>query len=251
MQDNRRPSYTAAGEKRRVRADLANPATASTAMRLLLVEDDEMIAAAMQDGLRQGGYSVDWARDGREAELALAGTPYDLLLLDLGLPRKSGLEVLRAVRAQGDSVPVLIVTARDAISDRVEGLDAGADDYLVKPFDLDELSARVRALLRRRAGRAEPLLRHRSLTLNPATHEVTLEGKPLALSGREFALLQALLERPGALLSRSQLEEKVYGWGEEVESNTIEVYIHSLRRKLGPGFIRTVRGVGYGIAEAP
>jgi two-component system, OmpR family, response regulator QseB len=220
-------------------------------MRLLLIEDDEMIAAAMQDGLRQGGYGVDWARDGREAELALAGTPYDLLLLDLGLPRKSGLEVLRAVRAQGNTVPVLIVTARDAISDRVEGLDAGADDYLVKPFDLDELSARVRALLRRRAGRAEPLLRHRSLTLNPATHEVALAGKPLSLSGREFALLQALLERPGALLSRSQLEEKVYGWGEEVESNTIEVYIHSLRRKLGPGFIRTVRGVGYGIAEAP
>ncbi len=251
MAGNPPRSYTAASGKRRVRADLTKPASSSTAMRLLLVEDDEMIAAAMQDGLRQGGYSVDWARDGREAELALAGAPYDLLLLDLGLPRKSGLEVLRAARARGNTVPVLIVTARDAVSDRVEGLDAGADDYLVKPFDLDELSARVRALLRRRGGRAEPLLRHRSLTLNPATHEVTLEGKPLALSGRELAILQALLERPGALLSRSQLEEKVYGWGEEVESNTIEVYIHSLRRKLGPGFIRTVRGVGYGIAEAP
>jgi two-component system response regulator QseB len=216
-------------------------------MRVLLVEDDEMIAAAMQDGLRQAGYTVDWAHDGREAELGLADTPYDLLLLDLGLPRKSGLDVLRSVRARGNSIPVLIVTARDAVSDRVEGLDAGADDYLVKPFDLDELAARVRALLRRRTGRAEPLLRHGGLSLNPATHEVMLDDKPLALSGREFALLAALLERPGALLSRSQLEEKLYGWGEEVESNTIEVYIHSLRRKLGPGFIRNVRGVGYGI----
>jgi two-component system response regulator QseB len=219
-------------------------------MRLLLVEDDEMIAAAMQDGLRQSGYTVDWARDGREAEVALAGAPYDLLLLDLGLPRKSGLEVLRSVRARQDAIPVLIVTARDAVSDRVEGLDAGADDYLVKPFDLDELGARVRALLRRRAGRAEPLLRRGGLTLNPATHEATLDGKPLALSGREFALLSALLERPGAVLSRGQLEEKLYGWGEEIESNTIEVYIHSLRRKLGSGFIRTVRGVGYGVGDA-
>jgi two-component system, OmpR family, response regulator len=216
-------------------------------MRLLLVEDDEMIAAAMQDGLRQAGYTVDWARDGREAELGLADTPYDLLLLDLGLPRKSGLDVLRSVRARSNPIPVLIVTARDAVSDRVEGLDAGADDYLVKPFDLDELAARVRALLRRRTGRAEPLLRHGGLSLNPATHEVMLDDKPLALSGREFALLAALLERPGALLSRSQLEEKLYGWGEEIESNTIEVYIHSLRRKLGPGLIRNVRGVGYGI----
>ncbi len=219
-------------------------------MRLLLVEDDEMIAAAMQDGLRQAGYTVDWARDGREAELAVADAGYDLLLLDLGLPRKSGLEVLRGVRARGNPVPVLIVTARDAVSDRVEGLDAGADDYLIKPFDFDELGARVRALLRRRAGRAEPLLRHAGLTLNPATHEVALNGNLVALSGREFALLEMLMQRPGALLSRTQLEEKLYGWGEEIESNTIEVYIHSLRRKLGPGFIRTVRGVGYGLGGA-
>jgi two-component system response regulator QseB len=219
-------------------------------MRLLLVEDDEMIAAGMSEGLRRAGYTVDQARDGREAELALMGAPYDLVLLDLGLPRKSGLEVLRGVRARGNAVPVLIVTARDAVSDRVEGLDAGADDYLIKPFDLDELAARVRALLRRGSGRADPVLRHGALTLNPVTHEVTLDGKALALSGREFALLEALLERPGALLSRARLEEKMYGWGEEVESNTIEVYIHSLRRKLGPRFIRTVRGVGYGIGGA-
>lgn len=218
-------------------------------MRLLLVEDDDMIAAGMGDGLRRAGYTVDWARDGVEAELALKATSYDLVLLDLGLPRKSGLELLRSLRARGDTTPVLIVTARDAVSDRVDGLDAGADDYLVKPFDLDELAARVRALLRRRSGRADPVLRWGQLELDPGTHAVTLEGKPIALSGREFALLEALLERPGALLSRTQLEEKVYGWGEEIESNTIEVYIHSLRKKLGAGFIRNVRGVGYGLGS--
>jgi two-component system response regulator QseB len=220
-------------------------------MRLLLVEDDEMIGAGVRAGLREVGYTVDWARDGRQADLALAADPYDLLLLDLGLPRKSGLDVLRGVRARGNDIPVLVVTARDAVSDRVKGLDAGADDYLVKPFDLDELAARVRALLRRRAGRAEPVIEHGGVRLNPATREATLDGQPLNLSAREFALLEALLERPGMLLSRHQLEEKLYGWGEEVESNTVEVYIHSLRKKLGPGFIRTVRGVGYGVTVAP
>jgi len=220
-------------------------------MRLLLVEDDEMLGASMREGLRQAGYTVDWARDGGEADLALASEPYDLLLLDLGLPRKSGLDLLRGARARGNGIPVLIVTARDAVSDRVKGLDAGADDYLVKPFELEELAARIRALLRRRAGRADPVIEYRSLRLMPATHEATFKGKSLALSAREFALLEALLERPGALLSRRQLDDKLYGWGEEVESNTVEVYIHSLRKKLGADFIRTVRGAGYGLSPGP
>jgi len=216
-------------------------------MRLLLVEDDPMIGESAQKGLRQDGFAVDWVRDGQAAELALANGVYELVLLDLGLPRKGGLDVLSGLRARGNAVPVLILTARDAVPDRVKGLDRGADDYLVKPFDLDELAARVRALLRRRAGRAEPLITHGDLTLNPATREAGLAGKPLTLSAREFALLEALLDRPGAILSRAQLEERVYGWGEEVESNTVEVYVHSLRKKLGTRFIRNVRGVGYTI----
>ncbi len=216
-------------------------------MRLLLVEDDPMIGESAQKGLRQDGFAVDWVRDGQAAELALANGVYELVLLDLGLPRKGGLDVLSGLRAKGNAVPVLILTARDAVPDRVKGLDRGADDYLVKPFDLDELAARVRALLRRRAGRAEPLITHGDLTLNPATREASLAGKPLTLSAREFALLEALLDRPGAILSRAQLEERVYGWGEEVESNTVEVYVHSLRKKLGTRFIRNVRGVGYTI----
>lgn len=216
-------------------------------MRLLLVEDDPMVGASVEKGLRQDGFAVDWVRDGRAAELALENDVYDLVVLDLGLPRKDGLDVLSGVRARGNTVPVLILTARDAVPDRVRGLDSGADDYLVKPFDLDELAARVRALLRRRAGRAEPLITQGDLALNPATREATLAGRPLALSAREFALLEALLERPGAILSRAQLEERIYGWGEEIESNTVEVYVHSLRKKLGTGFIRNVRGVGYTI----
>jgi two-component system response regulator QseB len=216
-------------------------------MRLLVVEDDPMIGESVQKGLRQDGFAVDWVRDGQAAELALANGVYELVLLDLGLPRKGGLDVLSGLRARGNAVPVLILTARDAVPDRVKGLDRGADDYLVKPFDLDELAARVRALLRRRAGRAEPLITHGNLTLNPATREASLAGKPLALSAREFALLEALLDRPGAILSRAQLEERVYGWGEEVESNTVEVYVHLLRKKLGTRFIRNVRGVGYTI----
>ena len=220
-------------------------------MRLLLVEDDPMIGAGVQSGLRQEGHTVDWVRDGKAAELALASGVHEMLLLDLGLPHKSGLELLSGLRRQGLDLPVLVITARDSVADRVKGLDAGADDYLVKPFDLDELSARIRALMRRRAGRASPRIEHGPLTLDPATHQVTLNGDPLALSAREFALLHALLEQPGVPLSRAQLEERLYGWTEEVESNTVEVYIHALRRKLGAEWIRNVRGVGYRIPELP
>lgn len=216
-----------------------------TAMRLLLVEDDVMIGASLQQGLRQDGYAVDWVQDGRAAETALADPVYELVLLDLGLPKKDGLALLEGLRARGSRVPVLILTARDAIADRVKGLDAGADDYLVKPFSLDELGARIRALQRRFSGRAEPLVQVGAVALDPATRSVTHEGKPVALSAREYALLDALLARPGAVLSRAQLEEKLYGWGQEVESNTVEVYIHALRRKFGQQFIRNVRGVGY------
>ena len=214
-------------------------------MRLLLAEDDPMIGASVQRGLRQEGYGVDWLRDGREVEPALAANPYDLLLLDLGLPGRSGLETLVSLRGAGHSLPVLILTARDAVADRIRGLDSGADDYLVKPFDLDELAARVRALLRRHAGRAEPVLQVGALAFDPVARSVTLEGRPVALSARELALLSALLEQPGRPLSRAQLEERVYGWGEEVESNAVEVHIHSLRRKLGADTIKNLRGVGY------
>jgi two-component system response regulator QseB len=214
-------------------------------MRLLLVEDDAMIGESVRKGMQQDGFAVDWVQDGRAAELALETGQYDTLLLDLGLPRKGGLDVLVSLRRRGNPVPVLILTARDAIADRVKGLDAGADDYLVKPFDLDELAARIRALLRRKAGRADAVIQVGNLILNPATREVSLDGKPISLSAREFELIHALSERPGIVLSRVQIEEKLYGWGHEVESNTVEVYIHSLRRKLGAHFIRNVRGVGY------
>jgi two-component system, OmpR family, response regulator QseB len=218
-------------------------------MRLLLVEDDPMIGASVQSGLRLEGYTVDWVRDGAAADLAVANGVYELILLDLGLPRKSGLDLLAGLRRKGITMPVLVITARDSVADRVKGLDAGADDYLVKPFDLDELSARIRALLRRQAGRASPLIEHGALSLNPATHEVMLNGAPVNLSAREFALLHALLEQPGVPLSRAKLEERLYGWNEEVESNTVEVYIHALRRKLGAEWIRNVRGVGYRVPE--
>ena len=226
-------------------------------MRLLLVEDDAMIGTSVRTGLRQDGFAIDWVVDGAAADQALAlarGTAaYDLVLLDLGLPKKGGLDVLRALRARGDDVPVLIVTARDAVADRVAGLDAGADDYLVKPFDLDELAARVRALHRRRSGRTAALLRHAYagdvVTLDPARREVRRNGVPVALSSREYAVLEALLDRVGAVLSRQQLEDKVYGWDEEPGSNTIEVYVHGLRKKLGADLIRNVRGVGYTIAD--
>jgi DNA-binding response OmpR family regulator len=216
-------------------------------MRLLLVEDDPMVGESIRDGLGQEGYTVDWVRDGKGAEAALGTEPYAAVLLDLGLPRMDGLEVLRAARAQRNDVPILVITARDAVADRIKGLDAGADDYLVKPFDLDELAARVRALVRRAEGRAEPVVRHGPIALDPATRAVTLRGRPVELSGREFTLLQALLARPGAVLSRAQLEERLYGWDEEVGSNAVEVHIHNLRRKLGADTIRNVRGVGYTI----
>ena len=214
-------------------------------MRLLLAEDDLMIGASVQRGLHQEGYGVDWLRDGREVEPALAATAYDLLLLDLGLPGRNGLDALVGLRAAGHSLPVLILTARDAVADRIRGLDSGADDYLVKPFDLDELAARVRALLRRHAGRADPVLRLGDLAFDPVARSVSLGGQPVALSARELALLEALIEQPGRPLSRAQLEERIYGWGEEVESNAVEVHIHSLRRKLGAHAIRNLRGVGY------
>ena len=214
-------------------------------MRLLLVEDDRMLGAGVERGLRRAGYAVDWVQDGEAAESALATEPYDVVLLDLGLPRKGGLEVLRSLRRRGARVPVLVLTAQDAVTDRVAGLDAGADDYLVKPFDLEELAARIRALQRRSSGRATPLLEHGRLVLDPGAHEVRLDGATVALSAREFALLHALLERPGRPLSRAQLEERLYGWGEQVESNAVEVHVHALRRKLGPAWIKTLRGVGY------
>ena len=218
-------------------------------MRVLLAEDDPMIGAAVRDRLRAQGFAVDWVRDGRAAEAALADEVHDAMLLDLGLPAREGLAVLKALRARGSTLPVVIMTARDAVDDRVAGLDAGADDYVVKPFDLKELEARLRAVLRRRAGRASSVITYGRLTLDLATHELRQDDEPVAVSPREFALLHALLERPGHVLSRAQLEERLYGWGEEVGSNVVEVHIHSLRRKLGAELIRNVRGVGYKVPE--
>jgi two-component system response regulator QseB len=217
-------------------------------VRLLLVEDDAMIGAAVQQGLRDEGHAVDWVRDGREAEAAATGGNYDLVILDLGLPRRDGLSVLRALRAKGSDVPVLIVTARDAVTDRIAGLDAGADDYLVKPFDLDELAARVRAVMRRRAGRSQSILRVGELEIDTAAKRVRFRGREVPLSAREYALLEALADRPGRIMSRAQLEERLYGWDEEIASNAVEVHIHALRRKLDPALIRNVRGLGYSLA---
>ncbi len=220
-------------------------------MRLLVVEDDAMIGTSLRNGLRQDGYTVDWVRDGAAAELAIAATAYDAILLDLGLPGRSGLELLAHWRARQNPVPVLIITARDTVADRVLGLDTGADDYLVKPFDLNEVSARLRALLRRRVGRAAPIIENGPLTLDPASREVRLDGNEISLSAREFGILHALMEAPGVPLSRSQLEERLYGWQEEIGSNAVEVHIHALRRKLGSDRIRNVRGVGYMVPREP
>ncbi|SHG47149.1 response regulator transcription factor [Massilia sp. CF038] len=215
-------------------------------MRLLLVEDDTMIGEVVLDLLRAEHYAVDWVKDGEMADTALRQSQsYDLVILDLGLPRLDGLEVLRAMRSRKDRTPVLIATARDAIGQRVAGLDAGADDYVLKPYDLDELLARLRALLRRAAGRAEPIFEYKNIAINPVTREVQVDGAVVQLSAREWAVLEALIARPGAVLSRAQLEEKLYSWRDEVSSNAVEVYIHGLRKKLGSELIQNVRGVGY------
>ena len=219
-------------------------------MRVLLVEDDTMIGESLREALRMQGMAADWVRDGRAADAALASERFDAVLLDLGLPQRSGLEVLAALRARGDTTPVIVLTARDALPDKVGALDKGADDYLVKPFELDELLARLRAVVRRRAGRAGGTLEVADLRLDPATREVSRGGRAVLLSAREFALLQALMERPGAILSRAQLEDRLYGWGEELESNAISVYVHQLRRKLGDDVLHTVRGVGYYVGPA-
>ena len=214
-------------------------------MRLLLVEDDPMIGEAVADLLRAEHYAVDWARDGDAADTALRTQPYDLVLLDLGLPRRDGITVLRDMRARKNRTPVLVATARDAVAQRIEGLDAGADDYVLKPYDLDELLARIRALQRGATGRAEPVYEHKGVCINPATREATVNGVPVVLSAREWAVLEPLIARPGMVLSRQQLEDKLYGWGDEVSSNAVEVYIHGLRKKLGPELVLNVRGVGY------
>jgi len=207
-----------------------------------------MLGRAMRQGLADAGFAVDWVTDGRAAELALANGVYDLALLDLGVPGKDGMTLLTELRGRHDALPVLIVTARDSVADRIAGLNAGADDYVLKPFDLDELVARVRALLRRRAGAAGPVLECGGIVLDPVRREVRKDGQEVPLSAREFALLEALMQRPGAVLSREQLEDTVYGWGEEVGSNAVEVHLHKLRRKLGPDTIRNVRGVGYKVS---
>jgi two-component system response regulator QseB len=214
-------------------------------MRVLLVEDDAMIAQGLKTGLKQSGYTVDWVTDADAAETSLHGAEFDIVLLDLGLPRRDGLSVLRAMRSRGDGTPVIILTARDEVQSRIGGLNAGADDYIVKPFDLDEVTARMRSVLRRSAGRGEPVIKHGSLCVDPASRRVTRDGNPVTLSAHEYAVLEALLQRPGAVLSRAQLEDRLYGFNEPIGSNAIEVYIHGLRRKLGSDTIRTVRGVGY------
>jgi two-component system, OmpR family, response regulator len=214
-------------------------------LRVLLIEDDSMVGAAVEQALKDAAYAVDWVRDGESALLAADSEAYEVLLLDLGLPNTDGRDILRRLRADGRKLPVIIVTARDAIDDRIEGLDLGADDYLVKPFEIRELLARMRAVTRRDASGSPALLGNGTLRLDPATREASYLAKSAVLTGREFALLQALLARPGAILSRSELERQLYGWNEEVASNAIEFLIHAVRKKLGTHAIRNVRGVGW------
>lgn len=220
-------------------------------MRILLVEDDTLLGDGLATGLRQAGYTVDWLMDGQTAAYALQSETFDAVVLDLGIPRLSGMELLKHLRANAIATPVLILTARDALGDKVSGLDAGADDYLVKPVDLDELAARLRALLRRTNRKTTPLLNHGDLTLDVASHRVTLAEQAVELSTREFAILQTLLENKGHVMTRRQIEDRIYGWRDEPESNTVEVHIHHLRRKLGNDIIRTLRGVGYIIERLP
>jgi DNA-binding response OmpR family regulator len=214
-------------------------------MRILLAEDDPLLGDGLRAGLRQRGFQVDWVRDGAAAEREMRAEPYAAAVLDLGLPRIDGIDVLRAVRAAGRTLPVLVLTARDAVDDRVRGLDGGADDYVIKPIDLDELAARLRALVRRVHGQAQGALRVQDLVLDVATRRVSCDGQDIALPLREFDLLQLLMLNAGRVMSRAQLEQHLYGWGQEVDSNAIEVHVHHLRRKLGAGRIQTVRGVGY------
>ena len=214
-------------------------------MRILVVEDDQLLGDALQTGLRQRGFDIDWVRDGVAADLALSTHAFAAVVLDLGLPRLDGLKVLSKERDRGSKVPILVLTARDAVEERVRGLDTGADDYVVKPVDLDELAARLRALVRRSGGEPAPVVEIAGLRVDPAARTVFYRGKPIELQAKEFNLLLELMLNAGRVLSREQLEERLYAWGEEVESNVLEVHIHHLRRKIAPGVIRTVRGVGY------
>lgn len=214
-------------------------------MRILLVEDDELLGDGVKTSLTSRGYAIDWLKDGATASQALKSDSFDIIILDIGLPRVSGLELLQELRSRGSSVPVLLLTARDSVEDLVKGLDAGADDYLTKPFDLDELFARLRALQRRASGVSTPIIAHGAIVLDTTAHTVTLEGKPVIMSRREFALLQKLLQNAGRVLSREQLTQSLYGWEEEIDSNALEVHIHNLRKKFGSDLIATIRGVGY------
>ncbi|NCT57529.1 MAG: response regulator [Legionella sp.] len=217
-------------------------------MRLLLIEDDELLGDAVKTGLTQFGYVVDWLKDGESARLALKTESFELVILDLSLPTLPGLSLLKNIRQAGNKTPVIILTARESVEDRIAGLDAGADDYMFKPFDLNELSARIRALIRRSQGRADPLLKYKNITLDPLAHTVLLNNTEINISRREFALLQKLIENAGHALSREQLMQSIYGWDDDVDSNVLEVHIHNLRKKLHADFIRTIRGIGY-IAE--
>ncbi len=214
-------------------------------MRILLVEDDKALGHGIHLGLKQAGYAVDWVQDGLMAETAIDTQDYDVAVLDINLPKKSGLEVLDHVRGENKPLPILLLTAKDTINDRIVGLDRGADDYMVKPFDLDELTARIRALLRRSSGRSMPVVKYRDITLDPASYTVTKDHAIVELSTREFAILQLLMENAGRVLSRNRLEESLYSWKDEIESNAVEVHIHRLRKKLGAELVRTIRGVGY------